>query len=191
MQPAIGTPCNTDELIARVSSTSMLSLRSVSQDFPGALGDRQRIPASIKGRLTATTTGLALKAISSDTVGQRQREIASGNRGRSRIGRRLGWCGFGTRAASNFLNSVRLVSRKRLQQGAQQRLMRRVIFQNKAGAIVIDASRLDSGLGAEFQPEKGLGWKRTLVTQGGNIEPNTPRHRMTDREFHSITIQNF
>ena len=74
MQPAIGTPCKIDELIAKVSRTSMLSRRSLSHTFHArrAIGSAFQ---SIRGRLIAVISGLALNAISSDTVGS-----ASGNR---------------------------------------------------------------------------------------------------------------
>src|SRR5664279_5088083 len=74
MQPAIGTPCKIDELIANVSRTSMLSRRSLSHTFHArwAIGSAFQ---SIRGRLTAVISGLALNAISSDTVGS-----ASGKR---------------------------------------------------------------------------------------------------------------
>jgi hypothetical protein len=74
IQPANGLPCSTDALIASVSSTSMLSLRSLSHTFHARLAIGSAFQ-SIRGRLTAAMTGLALNAINSDAVGS-----ASGKR---------------------------------------------------------------------------------------------------------------
>src|ERR1700761_3543756 len=68
MQPASGLPCSTEALIASVSSTSMLSRLSFDHTFQARLAIGQAFH-SISGMLTANTTGLALKAIASDSVG--------------------------------------------------------------------------------------------------------------------------
>ena len=135
----------------------MLSRRSLSHIFQARLAIGSAFQ-SIKGRLTATTTGLALKAISSDTVGS-----ASGKRfetagRRIRVRRTGAVCEFGDQ---HFM-SARLTCLKALQQRAQQRLMSRIVFQHQAGAVIVDARRLDSGLAAE-PTEESLG-QRTLVT---------------------------
>src|ERR1700744_4717650 len=68
MQPASGLPCSTEALIASVSSTSMLSRLSFDHTLQARLAIGQAFH-SISGMLTANTTGLALKAIASDSVG--------------------------------------------------------------------------------------------------------------------------
>src|SRR6201994_4554781 len=68
MQPASGLPCSIEAEIASVSSTSMLRRVSFDQTFQArfAIGDPFH---SINGVLIAMTTGLAEKAINSESVG--------------------------------------------------------------------------------------------------------------------------
>ncbi len=68
MQPARGAPCSIEDVIASVSSTSMLSRLSLDQTFQArfAIGTAFH---SISGMLIAATTGLALNAITSERVG--------------------------------------------------------------------------------------------------------------------------
>ena len=47
MQPASGLPCTTEEVMASVSSTSMLSLRSVSQTFQARFRREAQSAASL------------------------------------------------------------------------------------------------------------------------------------------------
>src|SRR5215472_18139443 len=74
MQPAIGLPCSIEAEMASVSSTSMLRRLSLDHTFQArlAIGIAFQI---IKGTLQPITSGLALKAIISDSVGS-----ASGER---------------------------------------------------------------------------------------------------------------
>src|ERR1700743_1694392 len=104
MQPAIGTPCLPDEVIANVSSTSMLSLRSLAHTFQARLAIGHAFH-SIRGILRPTTTGLALKAISSDSVGS-----ASGERFDTAggVGLALAWAGTVCEFATSNFRSARL-----------------------------------------------------------------------------------
>src|ERR1700733_2759258 len=68
MQPAIGLPCNIEAEIASVSSTSILSRLSFDHTFQARLAIGIAFH-SIRGTLTAITTGLAENAINSEIVG--------------------------------------------------------------------------------------------------------------------------
>ena len=102
MQPASGLPCSTEALMASVSSTSILSRLSLDHTFQArfAIGIAFQ---NISGALTAATTGLALKAISSDSVGS-----ASGERADSTDASGLAGAASLVEPAHSALTSARL-----------------------------------------------------------------------------------
>ena len=110
MQPASGLPCSTEAVIASVSSTSMLSRRSRSHTFQARLAIGKPFH-SISGMLMAATTGLALNAIISDSVGSasgERRENADGGGGALACASALG-AAAGAMAVTKALRSARLV----------------------------------------------------------------------------------
>ena len=80
---------------------------------------------------------------------------------------------------------IEVVDRRQAQaadQGAQLRLLRGVVFDDDAGAVVVDPRSLDAGAGA--QPgERGLG-ERAAARDRRDVKPHAARDEMPDRQFH-------
>ncbi len=163
MQPASGLPCSIEAVMASVSSTSILSRLSLDQTFQArfAIGIAFQ---SISGMLTATTTGLALKAISSDSVGS-----ASGERADSTDA--PAWpAPLRRRRSAERLDVGEACALDPLEQQPKHRLLRRVIFQHEARAVVIDPRGADAGLG--FEPGQEVLGDAAVAAKRGDVEPD-------------------
>ena len=165
----------------------MLSRRSLSHTFQARLRDRQRVPKHQR-QVDADDHRIGAERHQAATPWAAPAGSASTPQARSDW--RSPVLAPSANSGDQRLDVGQAGVLKALQQRAQQRLMRRIVFQHQAGAVVIDARRLIPDCASQPTEEMSRPDER-LRHNSRNIEPNAPRHRMTDRKFHSATIQNF
>ena len=70
--------------------------------------------------------------------------------------------------------------------GAQQRLVRHVVLDDQAGAIIVDARAFDAV--TRSQPLQGRFRQRPPSTEGWNVQAHAARNEMTDGQFHGVKV---